>query len=187
MYLPVSEDSIGYKYILRPNGDLQCVGAYKNNRKHGEWKCFYKNGDLKWKSDYISGVENGTSEFREKNGLWRRYSVVNGVLEGIYEEIYTYKNDTILIKGYFENDKRSDTWLHFRQNGSKYLEENYVDDKLYGEQLTYYDNGFIQTRGYVIGTDSSSLNLGYLNIIMEDTLWYYNENTMGEIDSFVVL
>ena len=40
---PITADSVGFKKIFFPNGDLQCEGGYKYGKRHGEWICYYRN------------------------------------------------------------------------------------------------------------------------------------------------
>ena len=69
----------------------------------------------------------------------------------------TYHNKTKMVRNYYdsgalkEEGKKSGLlkigpWTYWRENGEKYLMENYVEGKKEGSQITWHNNGKISTR-----------------------------------------
>ncbi len=77
-----------------------------NGKKEGEYKRYYKNGQLQLIGTYINGNEEGEEKWFYKNGqLWIICNYINHILEGEYKEyhesgelekIYIYGNGKIL-------------------------------------------------------------------------------------------
>ena len=55
----IASDDDGLHRELFTNGKLSGEGQYKNGKRHGKWKFFYRNGVLKAAGEYLEGELDG--------------------------------------------------------------------------------------------------------------------------------
>ncbi len=128
-----SEDGPFKKYF--DNGTPQTEGQYLNNKRVGEWKNYYENGQLKSvvkydkegnrDKSYLSYYEDGTlqnkTQLEDKNYISRGY----------------YKSGEL----YFERIPESGYYKEYRKDGTLKIEANYLNYQLYGTWKSFYENG----------------------------------------------
>ncbi len=66
-------DTISFKFNgefkdFLPSGRLILHGAYKNGLKHGIYKAYHLNGQLKWETNYVDGKESGEWKYYYPDG-----------------------------------------------------------------------------------------------------------------------
>ena len=110
----------GIVFQLYEDGDTQFIQAYKEGKKHGEWKKFYKNKQLAERRYYQEGL---------KEGLFEAYWP-----SGNKKIKYHFKKDL-----YHGNNKG---WL---DDGTKVQDMNYNNGKEIGLQKTWYPNGQLKS------------------------------------------
>ena len=84
---------------ITDNGLLTSEGNYKYGRKHGLWKEWYANGQLKFKGKYSTPKE--TSFQNTKNELWEEW----------------YENGQLKSKGFFHEGIEVGTHKTWHENG----------------------------------------------------------------------
>lgn len=97
------QETVKIEYYY-PNGWLESVTRYKNEKKHGKAKSWYSNGKLAFKEYYKNGELHGKClYYREDGSLNFQAEYEEGVSDGkwiIYDE-----NGKPLVKQVFENGK----------------------------------------------------------------------------------
>jgi antitoxin component YwqK of YwqJK toxin-antitoxin module len=109
---PITQDSIGTKYLYRANGKIQCQGGYKNGERHGDWVCYFQDGRVKWKGSFLEGLENGEIYCGRDNETWYKLTVKEGIPEGPTTEFNfdSVNNVSFLVEGQYKNGLESGTW-----------------------------------------------------------------------------
>jgi antitoxin component YwqK of YwqJK toxin-antitoxin module len=82
-------------------------GSFKNGNKEGAWVGYYKNGQLRHKSNFSGGKLEGAYISYRKNGqLRRKGNFRSGKLEGAY--VYHHKDGTVYKpwSGTFKNGEK---------------------------------------------------------------------------------
>ncbi|MCB2220698.1 MAG: prolyl oligopeptidase family serine peptidase [Bacteroidetes bacterium] len=174
------QDTIIYKRIIEfdktvaiyhvrdyyPNDQIQMEGTYssfdkhikekslwcnyRTNTKEGEFKTWYKNGQIKSKANYADGLRHGLHEYWYANGQKesiQNYS--NGQKQGActwWNEDGSIQNKLVFDRGLNQNQK--DTNYHY----ISYTPEAYDDDTLKKWPLIIYLHG-----GSGRGTDTMKL------------------------------
>ena len=80
-----------------------------------------------------------------------------------------YPNGVIRFSGFFRFGKRHGQWLAFYDNGIKWSECFYDNDKKNGQSTVYYPNGNIQYTGW-------------FKQDLQDSLWFFYDINNIEID-----
>lgn len=179
---PITKDSVGFKKIFFPNGDLQCEGGYKNGKRQGEWICYYRNRKIEWKSTYEDGLENGETYCQYENGTWRMASMKNGKKFGKTVEFNfdSTENRYYFIYGQYKDDLETGIWVWKDTLHKKIEERNYERGINTGYFAQYYPNGNIKLKGEGYIERDNQFNL------IKDTLFFYNEFNEGQIDSLEI-
>ena len=129
-------------------------GIYKNNKKNGIWKKYYKSGTIKSEITYLNNIPNGYAKFYYKNGniseegMWKinkwtgnyKYYFENGKLSYDWhynssgkrtgEQKYYHKNGNLMIEGNWSDGKESGVLKEYYADGSLKSEKNFADGKL---------------------------------------------------------
>ena len=80
----------------------------ERGEKHGYWECYYENGQLMSKGNFVNGNREGYWEWYRSDGqLWCKGNLVNGHRKGYWEfyKDYTYDNGQLMSKGNYVNGK----------------------------------------------------------------------------------
>lgn len=159
-----------------------------NGKEHGRIRCWYDDGTKKRETVLKQGVRNGFTEQWYENGKPEsagNYS--NGKKTGKWKtwsqdgtwKVREYKNDTlwgktiehlidstttILVAGQYEAGEEIGIWKWFNKDSILYETSTYQKGKLTGENIEYYRNGKIKSKGYLI------------NEKYNDTVYYFSNS-----------
>jgi antitoxin component YwqK of YwqJK toxin-antitoxin module len=108
-------------------------------RKHGVWKKYYDNDQLRYEGRFNHGVEVDTFKFYFEDGNLRakNYFRKKGV---VYS--WQYGGDSQLAaEGKYLNTRRDSVWTFYDMDGNILSRESYENDLRDGQSVTYFDNG----------------------------------------------
>ena len=161
-----SNDNLFHVRDYYPNGQIQMEGAYSSfdkqikeeslwcnyvtNTKEGEFKVWYKDGQIESKTNFLNGLRNGLLEYWYSNGQREsKLNYINGQEQGKctwWNNDGSLQNELVFEKGLNQNPK--DTCYHY----ISYTPKEYNDDKLKKWPLLIYLHG-----GSSRGTDTIDL------------------------------
>ena len=118
-------------------------GKVIKGKREGEWLEYYKNGEVKEKSNFKDGKAEGESIVYYDNGKLRgKGNYKDGKAEG---EIFSYfENGESELIANFKDGKLEGEFLSYYKNGQLKEKSNYKDGKAEGEHLSYYENGQLE-------------------------------------------
>jgi len=175
-------------------GDGIVINRTIDGKKSGLWQKFDKNDNLIQQEIYLNGelVTNegsgGVSFKFEKeyfgNGqLKNQYMTQEGYKNGIqinYDSLgnkrasYSYKNDTLLAKGWFTTEGSKDSlWEYYNSNNTLSYNGSYKDGQKDGLWVYYFNNGNVEQKGRY----SENLPHG-------EWLWYYLNGQLRRQENF---
>ena len=150
-----NNDSLYHVRDYYPNGQIQMEGTYssfdksikeeslgcnyKSNTKEGEFKVWYKSGQIESKTNFFNGLRHGLHEYWYSNG--RRESIqsyMNGQEHGnatYWDTSGSIENELIFKQGLNQNPK--DTNYHY----ISYTPKEYNDDTIKQWPLIIYLHG----------------------------------------------
>lgn len=141
----------GYEQPLRigfySNGKVERIYNVVNDREHGEYTEFFKNGEYKEYGIYDNGVRIG--EWKEWNEDGKLLSIVNyelGTLYGNYREFYD--NGALKLSGFYEFTSGQDTIITFDIYTFEEIitiEENDRIPSRHGEWIKYNSKGEVSS------------------------------------------
>jgi antitoxin component YwqK of YwqJK toxin-antitoxin module len=164
-----------------------------NSNQHRKTICFYENGVIRLKSEYIGRFQHGEQFMYYENGqLSNKSNFVNGQKEG--EQIMYYRDGRIQRVLKYSNDKREGESIGYYENAQLSFKSNYRNGVAIGKSIKNYENGKIQE---ICNDDSEfrvcksylengsyfkeiKYNLNTGNII---SVIFFNENGNGEKES----
>ena len=114
----------------------------KDNKRTGIWKKYYTNKRIRYEGTFIDGKEVG---------VFKYYDITTSKHPTIIKE-FSKKTDSAKVsyfnldgklrtKGVMIGKKRVGKWIYFFPNQKLFSEEYYVDGKLEGKLINYYNNG----------------------------------------------
>lgn len=139
-------------------------GEFKDNKKTGLWKTYYKSGNKKGEITYVNNKPNGYVKFYYENGnvseegLWKgnkwvgeyKYYHKNGTpsYEWNYnesgkrtgEQKYYHENGKIMIQGNWQNGKENGTIKEYDNTGKLIAEKTFNDGKMDETSVKIYKN-----------------------------------------------
>ncbi len=151
------------------SGSIQLEGGYRNDRKHGFFKEYSKDGSLMNITKYINGeIQEDAEEVRElevrtdyyKDGSVKIVATYNkGVPDGIRREYspggkiersYIFKNGVMIGKGIIdESGFKQGYWkIFYYENRKLKAEGKYKNNKKTGLWKFYHLNGKLEQTGY---------------------------------------
>lgn len=126
----------GYFYYFHPNGSLDGMGKYANDKKIGLWLHYYPDGMLKDSINFLAGNIVGTSLSWHPNGNPKDSSIIN--IEGKGLKVTWFDNGNIASAGFvINNTKPEGTWKYYHNNGKISCKETYKNEILINK--TYFD------------------------------------------------
>ena len=126
----------GYFYYFHPNGSLDGVGQYADDKKNGLWLHYYPDGMPRDSVNYLNGNMVGTSLSWHPNGYPKDSSIINADGKGL--TVTWFNNGSISSAGFIINNrKREGTWKYYHKNGQISSKETYENDVLIYK--TYFD------------------------------------------------
>lgn len=157
-------------------------------RKHGYWKDFYDNFELKSEQYYKHGLREGFfKEYDEKGNLKSIKKYVNDVEEVIESQMKPlqmqheyYPNGRIKREASFRNGHREGTWREFDENGNVTSSQIYQNGRLVqsgvmdtdgtrrGEWVELYPDSTLRAKGiYINGKRSGEWRFYYPGEVLE--------------------
>lgn len=114
-----------------------------NNKRHGVWKKFYRNKNIRYQGEFNHGKEIGTFKYYAVTGEKHPIVIKQFTQNSDLTEVQFFSKKGILeSQGKMKGKKRVGKWTYFFKDGKTLLsEENYKDGKLDGQATTYYKNG----------------------------------------------
>ncbi len=108
-------------------------------RKHGLWKKYHENEQLRYIGRFDHGVEVDTFKFYFEDGNLKakNYFRKKGV---VYSWQYGGENQ-LAAEGLYIDTKRDSVWTFYDIDGNLLSREAYLNDLKHGESITYFDNG----------------------------------------------
>jgi len=123
-------------------------------------KTYFINGQLK--SQYI--IQEGY-----KNGIQTNYDALGNKLAS-----YSYKNDTLLAKGWLTSEGVKDSlWEYYNVNNTPAYEGSYKEGKKEGLWIYYFDDGNVEQKGKYRE-----------NLPNGEWLWYYPNGQLRRQENF---
>ena len=153
------------------NGQKSVKGYYKENFAENNFKTWYENGNLNEEINYQNGKKNGKYIQRNyegeiisegnyindlEDGEWFSnhdnkviVKFIKGNKEGKYQE---FKNNILIVKGYYTNDEKVKRWIFYHDNGKIKSEGSFVKDKKNGDWFSFNSIGIkISSQVYEMG------------------------------------
>jgi uncharacterized protein len=121
-------DGIRSEYAA-PGYLLNTVGT-KNGQQDGEYYAYYPSGKVKYKGTLKAGKEEGPWVHYFENGkIQKEYGYTAGILTGEMKQYYP--NGKLNLDDFYDaKGKQTGTSVYYDQDGIKYFEGVYKDDKL---------------------------------------------------------
>jgi antitoxin component YwqK of YwqJK toxin-antitoxin module len=123
-------------------------GPYVNSRKHGAWKKFFSNGNVKDEINYSMNRPDGAYKVYYENGNVQEQGVwKNNRNIGEFKRYHT--NGKVAQQFEFNaTGKREGKQQYFYENGQLMIEGDWNGGKESGELVEYYENGDIKAKKY---------------------------------------
>jgi antitoxin component YwqK of YwqJK toxin-antitoxin module len=166
-----------------------------NNKKDGNYKLWYDNGNLFKEKNYVNGEIKGEYKQYHYNGvLWKRFYINNKEVfvqdsssPSIIDNFHLYLSGNHIIDRNINKYIKNGMYEEWYDNGNKCIEVNYINNKSEGLYQEWYDNGFIKVKSNYIngkidgiyrkwninGTLSEIYNYVDCNIVSGKS-WYNN-------------
>jgi uncharacterized protein len=131
------KDSIWLYYAT--DGILIMLESYKNGKKDGISKKFWRNGkpsqEVPWENDMVNGAYR---EFYESGKTLVETGYKKGVNDGLFFRYY--ESNRIAIKGFYKNNMEEGKWQYFDSKGNLLYEIEYkngvpVNEKQLNEEF----------------------------------------------------
>ena len=144
-------------------GVSQKVNAFdENGKRHGNWKKYYENGNLRYTGNFEHGKEVGM--FMYFDMISRKHPTVLKIFTRDSDiakvEYYTTKGD-LRSRGEMKGRNRIGKWVYYFPSGKLFSEEHYVDGKLDGLLVNYYPSGKKTEETYYKNGQKSGLSKKY--------------------------
>tara|TARA_Y100000768_G_scaffold127888_1_gene94859 strand:+ start:2132 stop:3097 length:966 start_codon:yes stop_codon:yes gene_type:complete len=159
-----NRDGLFYRWY--ENGQKEIKGTYKDGKKDGSWIKWYENGQKEIESYFQDGEERGLITEWYENGLRRE--------ERTFKQVLTYTENG--LKRERKTYKKKFTYY---DTGNIKREKNYRDEKEWGLEILYHDNGKIKYKDVVYkknGEDNTNLIFTgydkYGKLIEGDETWW---------------
>ncbi|MDZ7846819.1 MAG: hypothetical protein U5L96_08640 [Owenweeksia sp.] len=109
------------------------------DRKHGLWKKYYPNEQLRYQGRFEHGVKVDTFKFYFDDGSLKAVNYFRG-----NGEAYSWQyggESQLAAEGLYKGTKRDSIWTFYDMDGNLVSREHYKDDKKQGKSITYFENG----------------------------------------------
>ena len=131
-------------YFISNSGAVNQKGNYKNNKREGEFKLFWWDGNLKqhlnYKNDLLDGQNYTFHPNGAKSGIYPR---TNGITDGAEEEYDSAKN--LISRTQYKNGKAVGKSLFTNYDTGFSREVSWINDKLEGKMVEKWLNGNLKT------------------------------------------
>lgn len=169
---------MGYKILYFYNSVNRISEEFytnDNDEKHGEYKSYYRNGELRQICNYVNGMLHGSFKAYHDNGvLYEECSFVDSILEGDYKEFW-YNGG---IKHHFKFKYacgisygiRHGEFITTSEDGNHVTTINYANDLLHGLLVIKSRDTILKLECYDKGVqiDLSALGIKSYNVSDDD-------------------
>ncbi len=133
------------KFIAGDKTKVSEEGIYKDGKKEGIWKEYYKNGNLKSEITFTNNKPDGYAKLYYENGKLSEEGNWKGT-KWIGNYKYYHENGKPKYEFVFTNDgKRSGKQKYYHENGKIAIEGDWKDGKEAGLIKEYYPDGSIKS------------------------------------------
>jgi antitoxin component YwqK of YwqJK toxin-antitoxin module len=155
-----------------PSGSLHEEKILKSIH-HLSYREYYENGNIKEKTEFIDGLQDGIGFWYDKNGnIYIKASYVKGIQNGLCEEYYP--NGNLKSKVNYKNDKKEGISFFYYEDGNLYSKENYNNDNLNGISENYFPNGNLKSKvNYKNGKEQGL------------AIWYFEKGTISSKVNYI--
>ncbi len=138
-------------------GYYYAKGFLNNEKTHGRWEFFHKNGNLKSSGEYVNGKKQGKWTYYYNTGEIGGFDTwVDGVQHG---EDVTYNNfGVVSVRTWFKNGEQDGERTSYYALGHPYTVSTYKEGKETGKYTQYYSNGRVNI---IAGTLDDELHGSY--------------------------
>lgn len=127
-----------------PNGKIEYTEVYgEEGKKTGKHKEYDIDGILHFEYSYDLDEVNGITYYNKAGEVVSTSKLKKGKLEF---KGYWPDGKTLKVSGAWEDGERVGKWKFYNVYGTLTDESNYEEDHFKGEQITYHDNGKIESK-----------------------------------------
>lgn len=173
------------KYVYKSyydDGALYEEGNVVDHARDGQWKQYYRNGNLRKEMTYAKEKFNGVvKDYYEHGALESEVNYTDGEMDGLYKEYYP--NGTLRQQGWYENGQSTGSFYNYEEHGSIGSEIYLFQGERQGpmkmfdvtgrlNNIQYWDNGVLykvesfDSTGNVVKTSENKAGTGKLS-------WYH--------------
>ena len=103
----VADSQEGERKYFFPNGKIESVERYQNNKITGKYQAFYEGGQLKIEQDYVNGALNGLSIRYYPNGkVMEKVMLKDNIENGPFSEYH--ENGNLKTEGNYAPNEEGD-------------------------------------------------------------------------------
>lgn len=168
VFCPIDSDSLAHGLVIHyfPQGSKEVETEYVHGKKHGDYRTFYKSGNLHGKGQYTKGHENGCfiEYYDSENADIKSKTQYNmGQKNGMY--YFFRKNKDTSSYGYIEMDTTK-FYVLFDEKGNK--EDYYSESAIFPKKttLSFGDDYAVDFKAY--GVQNKTVDIDYFLINFEN-------------------
>lgn len=188
IYCPIDSDSLAHGLVVHyyPHGSKEVETEYVHGKKHGDYRTFYKSGNLHGKGQYTEGHENGLFiEYYDGENKDIKSTTIykKGRKNGMY--YFFRKNKDTSSYGYIEMDTTK-FYVLFNENSNK--EDYYSESAIFPKKTSItlgddYSVGFkvYGVQNKTVDVDYYLINFENLDTISKGVISDYEFNTVEEL------
>jgi len=169
----------------------------ENGKRNGPWEQYYEGTkQLRYEGTFLNGKEIGVFKFYCENCKKQPIVIKEFNVENDLAKVKYFSHEGKLIsEGTMEGKNRTGIWKYFQEDSGKIvLSEEYINDELHGEKITYYPDGkFTERANYQNGKlqgeavfydENGSLikRLNYNNGLLHGRAIFYTSSGLIMID-----
>jgi antitoxin component YwqK of YwqJK toxin-antitoxin module len=188
IYSPIDSDSLAHGLVtyFYPGGTKEVEIEYVHGEKHGNYRSYYKSSNLNEQGQYDKGKENGAFiEYYDDvgNNLKSKSHYIQGRQNGMY--YFFRKNSDTTSYGYVENDTTR-FYVLYDEKGS--MEDHYSESAIIPKKKTLNVGDSYKVGFKVFGAQSETADINYflinfenLDTIKEGGISNYKFNTVTSL------
>ena len=139
----------GEKRIYNEAGKLLMIEMYKNDKRHGITQQITDNGVVIMRAQYRNGTQEGlTIHYTEAGELHAKIhykeNKKNGLSLFFYPEKAPDQDPKVAKTVTYKDDQQHGEAITYYPSGAMMMKENYVNNRLEGGVVEYYENGNVR-------------------------------------------
>lgn len=166
------------------NGMMKDSGLYVNNKRQGKFMGWYEDGMERLNEQFKNGYPTDTCLHFFKEGQLASLSITDSFGNGM-AQVY-YPSGKVKMIGRLHEGKREESWLLKREDGSKLMQLNYLQDSITMTQC-FNETGNAIIEGNCIFEQPAKFPGGNKNwsVFLSRNLKYPNAAVDGNIEEIV--